>query len=89
MGVGLNFHWFKYQVQRFLSNGTKSSSRRQVSRALARVARGNYGVCLYCRGGNLDGGQGGRATGPPSVINCQEQIDQREIEVDENSSYHH
>jgi DnaK suppressor protein len=60
-----------------------SNHQRQIRRALARIARGTYGVCLYCE----EDISARRMTAVPWAnycINCQEKIDHREIEVDEN-----
>jgi DnaK suppressor protein len=60
-----------------------SNLQRQIRRALARIASGGYGVCLYCE---EDISQRRMAAMPWAgfCINCQEKIDRREIEVDEN-----
>jgi DnaK suppressor protein len=60
-----------------------SSLQRQIRRALARIAGGTYGVCLYCE---EDIPQRRMAAVPWAgfCIHCQEKIDRREIEVDEN-----
>jgi DnaK suppressor protein len=55
---------------------------RQIRRALSRIANGSYGVCLYCTEDILPK----RLAAVPWAafcIKCQEQIDRREIEVDE------
>ena len=61
-----------------------SSLQRQINRALARIAKGTYGVCLHCEENILPK----RMAAVPWAafcIKCQEQIDRREIEVDENT----
>jgi DnaK suppressor protein len=60
-----------------------SDLQRQIRRALARIAAGVYGVCVYCE---EDIPARRMATVPWAgfCINCQERIDRREIEVDEN-----
>jgi DnaK suppressor protein len=60
-----------------------SSLQRQISRALARIARGNYGVCLYCEE-EISTKRMAAVPWAAFCINCQEQIDRREIEVDED-----
>ena len=55
---------------------------RQIRRALSRIANGSYGECLHCEEEILPK----RLTAVPWAaycIKCQEQIDRREIEVDE------
>jgi DnaK suppressor protein len=59
-----------------------SKSLRQVHRALSRIANGSYGVCLHCEEDILPK----RLAAVPWAafcIKCQDQIDRREIEVDE------
>jgi DnaK suppressor protein len=55
---------------------------RQIRRALSRIADGTYGVCLHCEEDILPK----RMAALPWAafcIKCQEQIDRREIEIDE------
>jgi DnaK suppressor protein len=55
---------------------------RQIRRALSRIANGTYGVCLHCEEDILPK----RMAAVPWAafcIKCQEQIDRREIEIDE------
>jgi len=55
---------------------------RQIRRALSRIANGSYGECLHCEEDILPK----RLTAVPWAaycIKCQEQIDRREIEVDQ------
>jgi DnaK suppressor protein len=57
---------------------------RQIRRALSRITNGSYGVCLHCEEDILPK----RLTAVPWAafcIKCQEQIDRREIEVDETA----
>ena len=59
-----------------------SNMLRQIRRALSRIANGTYGVCLHCEEDILPK----RMAALPWAgicIKCQEQIDRREIEVDE------
>jgi DnaK suppressor protein len=60
-----------------------SNLRRQISTALARMAKGTYGVCLYCEE-DISARRMAAVPWAAFCINCQEQIDRREIEVDEN-----
>jgi DnaK suppressor protein len=60
-----------------------SNMLRQIRRALSRVERGTYGLCLHCDEEILPK----RLAAVPWAafcIKCQEQIDRREIQVDEN-----
>jgi DnaK suppressor protein len=55
---------------------------RQIHLALSRIANGSFGLCLHCEEGILPK----RLAAMPWAafcIKCQEQIDRREIEVDE------
>ena len=55
---------------------------RQIRHALSRVTNGSYGICLHCEEEILPK----RLAAVPWAafcIKCQEQIDRREIEVDE------
>ncbi len=57
---------------------------RQIRMALARVARGTYGVCMHCEEEILPR----RLAAVPWAgycIVCQEKIDKMEIEVDEST----
>ena len=59
-----------------------SNMLRQIRRALSRIANGTYGVCLHCEEDILPK----RMAAVPWAafcIKCQEQIDRREIEIDE------
>ena len=59
-----------------------SNTLRQIRRALSRIANGTYGVCLHCEEDILPK----RMAAVPWAafcIKCQEQIDRREIEIDE------
>jgi DnaK suppressor protein len=61
-----------------------SSALRQTHRALRRIANGTYGVCLHCE----EDISPKRMSAVPSAsycIKCQEQIDRREIEIDETA----
>jgi DnaK suppressor protein len=60
-----------------------SNLHRQISSALARIARGAYGVCLYCEE-DISVRRMKAVPWAAFCINCQEQIDRREIEVDED-----
>jgi DnaK suppressor protein len=60
-----------------------SNLQRQIRRALARVARGTYGVCLYCEE-DISLRRMAALPWADFCISCQEQIDRREIEVDGN-----
>jgi DnaK suppressor protein len=54
----------------------------QIRRALSRITNGSYGICLHCEEDILPK----RLAAVPWAafcIKCQEQIDRREIEVDE------
>ena len=55
----------------------------QISGALARIAKGVYGVCLYCEQ-DISARRMAAVPWAAFCISCQEQIDRREIEVDEN-----
>ena len=60
---------------------------RQIRRARSRMAEGTYGVCLHCE----EDISTKRLTAVPWAafcITCQEKIDRREIEIDENSELH-
>src|SRR6202142_2285165 len=59
-----------------------SNMLRQIRRALGRIADGSYGVCLHC---DEDISPKRIAAVPWAAycINCQEQVDRNEIEVDE------
>jgi DnaK suppressor protein len=61
-----------------------SSMLRQISRALARITRSTYGVCLHC-GEDIPPNRMAAVPWAAFCIQCQEQIDRREIEVDEPS----
>lgn len=61
-----------------------SSLQRQINRALARIAKGTYGVCLNCEE-DISVKRMAAVPWAAFCINCQEQIDRREIEVDENT----
>jgi DnaK suppressor protein len=56
---------------------------RQISSALARIAKGAYGVCLYCEE-DISLRRMKAVPWAAFCINCQEQVERREIEVDEN-----
>jgi DnaK suppressor protein len=59
-----------------------SNMLRQIRRALARIDNGTYGVCLHCEEDILPK----RMAAVPWAafcIKCQEQVDRREIEIDE------
>jgi DnaK suppressor protein len=59
-----------------------SNMLRQIRCALSRIANGTYGVCLHCEEDILPK----RMAAVPWAafcIKCQEQIDHREIEIDE------
>jgi DnaK suppressor protein len=59
-----------------------SAALRQIRGALSRIANGTYGICLHCEEDILPK----RIVAVPWAafcIKCQEQIDRREIEVDE------
>ena len=63
-----------------------SDALRLIRRALYRIAHGTYGVCLHCEEDILPK----RMAAVPWAaycIDCQEQIDRREIEVGEVSKY--
>jgi DnaK suppressor protein len=63
-----------------------SEALRLIRRALYRIAHGTYGVCLHCEEDILPR----RMAAVPWAaycIDCQEQIDRREIEADEVSKY--
>ena len=63
-----------------------SNALRLIRRALYRIAHGTYGVCLHCEEDILPK----RMAAVPWAafcIRCQEQIDRREIEVDEVPRY--
>lgn len=51
--------------------------------ALARVAKGAYGVCLYCEE-DISARRMAAVLWAAFCINCHERIDRREIGVDEN-----
>jgi DnaK suppressor protein len=59
-----------------------SNMLRQVRRAMVRIADGSYGVCLYC-GENIAPKRMAALPWAGFCIKCQEQIDRREIEVNE------
>jgi DnaK suppressor protein len=59
-----------------------SNMLRQIRRAQARIANGTYGVCLHCEEDILPK----RMSALPWAaycVKCQEQIDRREIEIDD------
>jgi len=61
-----------------------ASLHRQIRLALERMASGSYGVCLHCDEDIMPR----RLAAVPWAaycIRCQEKIDRREIEVDENA----
>ena len=61
-----------------------STMLRQIRLALARISRGTYGVCQHCEEDILPK----RMAAVPWAafcIKCQEQIDRREIQIDETS----
>jgi DnaK suppressor protein len=60
-----------------------SNLQRQITRALARIEKGSYGVCLYCEE-DIPVRRMKAVPWAAFCISCQEQIDRREIEVDEN-----
>jgi DnaK suppressor protein len=60
----------------------ESSMLRQVLRALARITKGSYGVCLYCEE-DITPRRIAALPWAEFCIKCQEQIDRREIEVNE------
>ena len=59
---------------------------RLIRRALYRVAHGTYGVCLHCEE-DISPKRMAAVPWAAFCITCQEQIDRREIEVDEVSRY--
>jgi len=61
----------------------ESNLGRQINNALARIAKGVYGVCLYCEE-DISPRRMAAVPWAAFCISCQEQIDRREIEVDEN-----
>jgi DnaK suppressor protein len=61
----------------------ESNLHRQIRGALARIANGAYGVCLYCEE-DISTRRMAAVPWAAYCIHCQEQIDRREIEVDEN-----
>jgi len=60
-----------------------SNLHQQIGIALARIAKGTYGACLYCDE-DISAKRMAAVPWAAFCINCQEQIDRREIEVDEN-----
>jgi DnaK suppressor protein len=60
-----------------------SNLRRQISSALARIARGAFGVCLYCEE-DIPVRRMQAVPWAAFCIHCQEQIDRHEIDVDES-----
>ncbi len=60
-----------------------SNLQRQINRALARIARGTYGVCLNCEE-DISSRRMAAVPWAAYCIRCQEQIDRLEIAVDEN-----
>ena len=61
-----------------------SNLQRQIRRALARIAGGAYGVCLYCEK-DISPRRLGAVPWAGFCIGCQEKIDRREIEIDETT----
>jgi DnaK suppressor protein len=55
----------------------------QINRALARIARGTYGICLYCDE-DIPARRMAAVPWASFCVHCQEQIDRREIEIDES-----
>lgn len=55
---------------------------RQIRDALSRIAKGTYGVCLHCEE-DISPKRMAALPWAGFCIKCQEQIDRREIEVDE------
>ena len=62
-----------------------SNLQRQIHRALARISKGTYGACLNCEG-DISSRRMVAVPWAAFCINCQEQIDRREIEVDETEN---
>jgi DnaK suppressor protein len=59
-----------------------STALRQIRRALSRIANGSYGICLHCEE-DISPKRIAAVPWAAFCIKCQEQIDRREIEVDE------
>jgi DnaK suppressor protein len=60
-----------------------SNLHRQISSALARIEKGVYGVCLHCEE-DISVRRMKAVPWAAFCISCQEQIDRREIEIEEN-----
>jgi len=61
-----------------------SNMLRQIRRALARIADGSYGVCLHCDE-EISPKRVAAVPWAAYCIQCQEQVDRHEIEVDDNA----
>jgi DnaK suppressor protein len=60
-----------------------SKALRQIRGALNRIADGTYGLCLHC-GEDISPKRLNAVPWAAFCIGCQEKIDRREIEIDEN-----
>lgn len=61
-----------------------SNMLRQINRALARIADGSYGVCLHCEE-DISPKRVNAVPWAAFCIKCQEQVDRREIEVEDSA----
>jgi DnaK suppressor protein len=61
-----------------------SNMLRQIRRALARIADGSYGVCMHCEE-DISPKRVNAVPWAAYCIKCQEQVDRREIEVDDSA----
>ena len=61
-----------------------SNMLRQINRALGRIADGSYGVCLHCEE-DISPKRVNAVPWAAYCIKCQEQVDRREIEVDDTA----
>jgi DnaK suppressor protein len=61
-----------------------SNMLRQIRRALGRIADGSYGVCMHCEE-DISPKRVNAVPWAAYCIKCQEQVDRREIEVDDSA----